>query len=171
MKEELKVSQCSGNTMKSKKTTNIVFYFSRSGIYGDDAMDASKILGTSTNSFNKNCSPMIAVPVCAAGKYIDQLVRDGRKVAVYCQIGVASPLVKRFERKVIRFFPHGETLAQRMARSASNTVLGSIATSISDRLNKFKDLKAKRETVTEQGLITPKGVTRLAGYLAVEVMA
>ena len=105
------------------------FLFFRMGdffeLFGEDAVQASSILGLTLTSRDKgkNALPMAGVPARAADGYINRLIRQGHKVVVCDQIQDPREAKGLVERAVTRVVTPGTVLEEEGLPESSNNFL------------------------------------------------
>ncbi len=90
-------------------------------MFGQDAIEASKILGITLTARNKlkDPIPMCGVPYHAAENYIAKLTKAGRKVAICDQ--VSDPTLPGIvKRKVVRVITPGTTFSEQVLEQKAN---------------------------------------------------
>ena len=115
--------------IKNRHSQAILFF--RMGdfyeMFGDDAIEASKILGIALTARNKgtpNETPMCGIPYHSAENYIVKITKAGKKVAICEQM--TPPGKGLVERKVIRIITPGTTLNENVLDQKSHNFIASI---------------------------------------------
>ncbi len=109
--------------IKAKNRDAILFF--RLGdfyeMFGQDAVEASKILDITLTARNKSTNPvpMCGVPFHAAENYIDKLTKAGKKVAICEQVSDPS-LPGIVNREVVRVITPGTTFSENVLSRKSN---------------------------------------------------
>lgn len=118
------------NEIKQKAPDAILFF--RLGdfyeMFGQDALEASEILGIVLTARNKgdNRMPMCGVPYHAAAGYIAKLTRVGKKVAICDQLSDPA-LPGIVKREIIRIITPGTTLDENVLDDRTSNYLAAIA--------------------------------------------
>ncbi len=96
-------------------------------MFGQDAIEASRILGVTLTSRSKQEDPvpMCGVPYHAAENYIAKLSRAGRKVAI-CEQTSDPTLPGIVKREVVRVITPGTTLNEQILGEKTNHFLVAI---------------------------------------------
>jgi DNA mismatch repair protein MutS len=96
-------------------------------MFGDDALEASEILGITLTTRNKgeNKVPMCGVPYHAAAGYIAKLTRAGRKVAICEQLSDPS-LPGIVKRDIIKIITPGTTLDENVLDQKTANFLAAV---------------------------------------------
>jgi len=99
-------------------------------LFGDDARDASRLLGItltarSSGEGRSHKVPMAGIPYHAAGAYIHKLLKAGRKVAVCEQVGEGKKGMMR--RELVRIVTPGTALEDNFLESKANNWMLSLA--------------------------------------------
>jgi len=82
-------------------------------MFGDDAIEASKILGIALTSRNKNDAnaiPMCGIPFHSYKSYVTKLIRHGKKIAICEQLTDPSTTKGLVERGVVEIITPGMIL-------------------------------------------------------------
>jgi DNA mismatch repair protein MutS len=97
-------------------------------MFGQDALEASEILGIVLTARNKgdNRMPMCGVPYHAAASYIAKLTRVGKKVAICEQLSDPA-LPGIVKREIIRIITPGTTLDENVLDERTSNFLAAIA--------------------------------------------
>ena len=116
--------------IKIKHKDSILFF--RLGdfyeMFGDDAIEGSKILGLALTARFKNTPneiPMCGIPHHSADSYIADLIRSGKKIAICEQITKAGT-GKIVERDVIRIITPGTTVEEKIIEKNVNNYCAAI---------------------------------------------
>ncbi len=90
-------------------------------MFGQDALDASKILDITLTARNKKTTPipMCGIPYHAAENYIDKLTKAGKKVAICEQVSDPS-LPGIVQRKVTRVITPGTSFSENILNRKAN---------------------------------------------------
>ncbi len=114
---------------ENKKKHPDAFLFFRLGdfyeMFGDDAIEASKILGitlTARQKGTENEIPMCGVPHHSASKYIAQLIQLGKRVALCEQVSDPN-LPGIVQRDVVKIITPGTTLDESVADGTKNNYM------------------------------------------------
>ena len=117
--------------IKANYNDYILFY--RMGdfyeMFGDDAIEASKILGialTSRNKSDANAIPMCGIPFHSYKSYVTKLIRHGKKIAICEQLEDPSTTKGLVERGVVEIITPGMILDDEILSDASNNYIMAI---------------------------------------------
>ena len=117
--------------IKSQYQDCILFY--RIGdfyeMFGDDAIEASNILGialTSRNKNNENAIPMCGIPFHSYKNYLAKLLKQGKKVAICEQLEDPSTSKGLVHRGVIDIITPGMILDDEVLNDSSNNYIMAI---------------------------------------------
>jgi DNA mismatch repair protein MutS len=118
-------------SIKDKYNDYILFY--RMGdfyeMFGDDAIEASKILGIALTSRNKNDAnaiPMCGIPFHSYKSYVTKLIRHGKKIAICEQLTDPSTTKGLVERGVVEIITPGMILDDEVLNDTSNNYIMAI---------------------------------------------
>lgn len=119
------------NELKAEYPNAILFF--RLGdfyeMFGDDAVEAAKILGIALTSRDKksdNPLPMCGVPHHAMENYLAKLTLAGKKVAIAEQ--VSDPTLPGLtKREVVRIVTPGTTFSEQVLQAEENQFLAAVA--------------------------------------------
>ncbi len=116
-----------------KKNYQDAILFFRMGdfyeMFYDDAVTASKVLGITLTSRNKNEEeevPLCGVPYRAAETYLSKLIKNGYKVAICEQVEDPAQVKGIVRREVIRVLSPGAVLEPGLLEEKDNNFLASI---------------------------------------------
>ncbi|MBT6068333.1 DNA mismatch repair protein MutS [Candidatus Peregrinibacteria bacterium] len=131
-------------------------------LFGEDALEASGILGitlTARNKGKENEVPMCGVPYHAAENYIAKLTRAGKNVAICDQLTTPAMAGEKsekniVERGVVRVITPGTTLNDSVLDARGNNYIVSIS---EDKDKKFFGLAICDVTTGEFGVTKIKG--------------
>lgn len=117
--------------IKSHYIEYILFY--RMGdfyeMFGDDAIEASKILGialTSRNKNDENSIPMCGIPFHSYKSYVSKLLKYGKKIAICEQLTEPSSTKGLVERGVVDIITPGMILDDEVLNDCSNNFIMAI---------------------------------------------
>jgi DNA mismatch repair protein MutS len=117
--------------IKSQHHDCILFY--RIGdfyeMFGDDAVEASKILGialTSRNKNNENAIPMCGIPYHSYKNYLAKLLKQGKKIAICEQLEDPSTSKGLVNRGVVDIITPGMILDDEVLNDNSNNYIMAI---------------------------------------------
>ena len=122
--------------MKKQNPDCLLFY--RLGdfyeIFGEDAKEASVILGITLTARTSGAGRTIKTPMCgiphhAAPAYVQKLLRAGRKVAMVEQMEDPKKTKGPVRREVVRIITPGTTLDDSMLDAGSNNYVAAVFTS------------------------------------------
>jgi len=99
-------------------------------MFGDDALEGSKILGITLTARAKgeNRIPMCGIPYHASVNYIAKLTKAGKKVAICEQLTDPKVGVKIVERGVVRIITPGTTLDDNILDQKTSNYIGALQT-------------------------------------------